>query len=357
VNAQDGIHNALRALNLGALAGGGSFAGVDQGIDITGGPFAVKALADGVITRLTPSGSGWPGQGALLVYRLTSGPYAGRFVYIAEDFNPDPSLRVGSPVKQGQQLGIATGSGEAPGIEAGFADPQGHAFGSPHGGPQPLGQAFLNYVENVSAGTAGAAAEFGTGSASLGLLPSLGPFPTSVHQAAQELTGAGRVVSGAGSAAVGGSKTGGAPSNYFEEAALFFPCLLELTGGRLPLIGGLIKKSEVTSDCEQLASDFLFRTLEIVGGFLLLLVGLILLGRQFGLRPPTAAPLYGTALKAEDASSEAFQLEPGEAAHYERQRTSRPGIPRGRRRRVSLPADRPPPRRTPRSTPSEEVPF
>ncbi len=110
----------------GALVGRGArFAGIDQGIDFTGGPFPVYALGDGKITRIERSGSGWPGQGAVLNYQIETGPAAGRYVYVAEDFAPDPSLKVGSKVSKGGILGLATGSGLAPGIEIGWADASG----------------------------------------------------------------------------------------------------------------------------------------------------------------------------------------------------------------------------------------
>ena len=71
---------------LSALTTGGKFAGTDQGIDITGGPFGVRAIGSGVVTRLLRSGSGWPGEGALLVYQITEdSPLKGRYVFVAED--------------------------------------------------------------------------------------------------------------------------------------------------------------------------------------------------------------------------------------------------------------------------------
>lgn len=124
------------------------FAGIDQGIDFTG-KGQVLALDKGVITKVQPHGSGWPGEGALLTYRLLSGTHAGETVYVAEDFRPISSLHVGSPVQKGQVLGEATGSWKAPGIEIGWADAQGHAlaplYPNPHS-PKPEGTAFYNFV-------------------------------------------------------------------------------------------------------------------------------------------------------------------------------------------------------------------
>src|SRR5579859_5063258 len=102
------------------LVPGATFAGPDQGLDFTGRA-PVYALGPGIITRLQSSGSGWPGQCGILVYLLTGGPSAGRYIYTAEDFSPAAGLAVGQKIKQGQQIGLATGAGLAPGIETGFA--------------------------------------------------------------------------------------------------------------------------------------------------------------------------------------------------------------------------------------------
>jgi hypothetical protein len=143
------------APNYGALVSSSAgMQGIDQGIDFTASsPFDIYALASGTVTRLVPSGSGWPGaggagSGALLVYRLGSGPYAGQNVYVAENFVPAAGLHVHSPVTAGQILG--TSPGAYPGIEAGFADAAGHAYGSSTGGPQPQGKTFDSYVQSLS---------------------------------------------------------------------------------------------------------------------------------------------------------------------------------------------------------------
>lgn len=143
----------------GALIGGNAvFAGVDQGIDFTGaGP--VYALGPGTVTRNEPSGSGWPGAGALLTYLVSGGALKGKTVYVAEDFKAASNIATGSPVHAGQVIGYATGAGLAPGIETGYADSSGRAFGSPTGGPQPQGKAFNYDVQALSSGgTLGAAA-------------------------------------------------------------------------------------------------------------------------------------------------------------------------------------------------------
>lgn len=100
---------------------------VDQGVDYTGSG-AIYALGPGVIEET--QNSGWPG-GAMIVERLTGGPLAGRWVYAAEDINPQ--VRVGQHVTASTVLGQITG-----GIELGMAAP-----------PPNLGQA-LAYVTGQS---------------------------------------------------------------------------------------------------------------------------------------------------------------------------------------------------------------
>lgn len=135
----------------GELVGpGASYAGVDQGIDFTGG-FDVYALDRAVITRVSRGGSGWPGEGAVVNYRLLSGPAAGRYVYVAEDFAPRSGLRPGMIVQRGESIGRATGSGKAPGIEVGWAQPSGIPLAprpAPRPAPQytPQGENFRQFV-------------------------------------------------------------------------------------------------------------------------------------------------------------------------------------------------------------------
>jgi hypothetical protein len=106
-----------------------NFAGHDQGVDYRG-TGSVPALADAVVTRVQAN-SGWPGAGgkgtgSIVVYKVTSGPYRGRHVYVAE--NITPRVKVGQRVSAGQPIAIAHGA--YPYTESGWADANGRAIGT-----------------------------------------------------------------------------------------------------------------------------------------------------------------------------------------------------------------------------------
>lgn len=143
---------------------GAAFAGVDQGIDFTGG-FDIFALDDGIVTRLVKHGSGWSGDGAVMVYRLTGGSESGRYVYIAEDIVFNAGLGVGSTLTKGTKIARATGSGHAPGIECGWATAAGLPAAQPPALGTPEGYSFLSYVKSgatAAGGTSGNPASGGS---------------------------------------------------------------------------------------------------------------------------------------------------------------------------------------------------
>src|SRR5215813_9796044 len=90
---------------------------IDMGVDYTGaGP--LYALGSGTITNVY--NSGWPG-GRFISLKLDKGPYAGKYVFYAENINP--KVKVGQHVQAGQLIGTAVGS--YPFIEVGWAAPPG----------------------------------------------------------------------------------------------------------------------------------------------------------------------------------------------------------------------------------------
>ena len=89
---------------------------IDQGVDYKGSG-EIGALGDGVVTEVSRS-AGWPG-GGYVQYKLTSGPYAGKYVYYAE--NVTPVVHVGEVVHAGQPIVKLHG-----GMEMGFAAGPGH---------------------------------------------------------------------------------------------------------------------------------------------------------------------------------------------------------------------------------------
>jgi hypothetical protein len=95
---------------------------IDQGVDYTGSG-TLGALGQGVVTQVVQTGSGWEG-GGFVEYKLTAGPYAGRYVYYAEGVTPTVSvgqtLRPGQPVAtiipgapHGIEIGWGSGNGES----------------------------------------------------------------------------------------------------------------------------------------------------------------------------------------------------------------------------------------------------
>jgi len=97
-----------------------AFNGIDMGVDFKGkGP--IPMFADGEIVRVVRSGSGWPGEGGLIVVQCDSGPMARHPIYTAEDIAIPPGNTVGKRLKKGELLATATGSNKAPGIEIGWA--------------------------------------------------------------------------------------------------------------------------------------------------------------------------------------------------------------------------------------------
>jgi hypothetical protein len=93
VGVADGYANPLRAVS------GLTAERVDEGVDY-GGSGPIYALGDGVVTSTTGS---WP-DGTFISYRLTSGPAAGKTVYVAE--NVTPTVTVGQTVTLNTVVGI-----------------------------------------------------------------------------------------------------------------------------------------------------------------------------------------------------------------------------------------------------------
>lgn len=101
---------------------------IDMGVDYAGsGP--ILALADGTVTMASDHDSGppscwgrtcWP-IGEIVVYRLSDGPFAGKYVYVAENITVD--VRQAQTVKAGQQ--IATAHDRSPHLETGWASGRG----------------------------------------------------------------------------------------------------------------------------------------------------------------------------------------------------------------------------------------
>ncbi|MBV8943261.1 MAG: hypothetical protein JO240_16170 [Solirubrobacterales bacterium] len=101
---------------------------IDMGVDYAGaGP--IRALGKGRVTMASDHDSGpvscwgrtcWPG-GGVVVYRLLAGPFAGKYVYVAEDITV--RVKRGQIVRAGQR--IATLHDQFPYMETGWASGKG----------------------------------------------------------------------------------------------------------------------------------------------------------------------------------------------------------------------------------------
>lgn len=88
---------------------------IDQGVDYAGsGP--ILALGSGRVIKATDMDPGWL-DGGVVVYRLSQGPFAGKYVYVAE--NITVHVKAGQTVRAGQK--IATLHDAYPYLEMGWA--------------------------------------------------------------------------------------------------------------------------------------------------------------------------------------------------------------------------------------------
>jgi hypothetical protein len=109
---------------------------IDQGVDYSGSG-TIGALGPAVVTQVVPSGSGWEG-GGYVEYKLTAGPYAGRYVFAAEGVTP--TVSVGQTLSPGQPVATII-PGASTGVEIGFAAGVGQsAYASRYGGGYSEGQ-------------------------------------------------------------------------------------------------------------------------------------------------------------------------------------------------------------------------
>lgn len=91
----------------------------DMGVDIClPARAAINAIGNGTVLGISPN---WYLTQPYLWYRLTSGPYAGQVIYVAEQITP--VVTVGQTVTAGQPIATFAASGTC--IEMGWGDPAG----------------------------------------------------------------------------------------------------------------------------------------------------------------------------------------------------------------------------------------
>lgn len=126
----------------------------DQGVDYKPDiPEPVRAIGDGTVVY-SSAATGWPG-GAFISYKLTSGPAAGRIVFVAEHLTG--LTRAGRTVRAGER--IATAWPGYPWTEWGWAACSGDLpavqyNGAPDGTPMAGGLAFARFMRELGAGSA-----------------------------------------------------------------------------------------------------------------------------------------------------------------------------------------------------------
>ena len=246
------------------IFGPSNYAGVDQGVDFRGAG-QIPALGPATVTDVGRAHIIEGGTYPYVVYRLDSGPYRGRYVYVAENFVP--AVHVGQHLKEGQSMGAALGS--YPFIEIGFnKTPQGWNAVAPLGGATATGQAMKRYI--------------------YGLIGTAPPVTVPFNPAQAVLN----QVNVAGSDPIQGAiNTGRSVAD---------------------LIGRLLDPA------------FWLRALELVGGFLIAMLGLYLLARQAGVagvpQPPTPGLSEGTIRD--------LQEPPGIEGHKPAYRRSTEGVKR-----------------------------
>ncbi len=117
----------------------------DMGVDfcLAGGE-PIRAVGDGVVIGIFPN---WFRHQPYVWYRLTDGPYAGRFVYVAEQITRIP--RVGTYIRAGQPVAYYKRSGTC--IEMGWSSTKGSTLahftsGYREGQVTPAGVDFARFL-------------------------------------------------------------------------------------------------------------------------------------------------------------------------------------------------------------------
>ncbi len=124
----------------------------DMGVDFCLAPVEpIRALADGIVTGISPD---WFKHQPYLWYQVLDGPYAGRYVYIAEQITR--LAHIGTQLTTGQPLASYNKSGTC--IETGWSAADGSTLaqattGYPEGQVTPGGVSFAHFL--ISLGVEG----------------------------------------------------------------------------------------------------------------------------------------------------------------------------------------------------------
>lgn len=214
----------------------GNFAGVDQGVDFRGAG-AIPALGTGVVTDVGTSSIIEGGRYPYVIYKLTSGPYKGHYIYVVENFVP--KVKKGTKLVAGKVIGIA--AGKYPYTETGFNktakgwNPSAALSASNPHGSTPAGNtmnSFIHGVAGIHGGGGGVLDTVGTVGKDLAI-GAVDPFS---------------LVSSGASAATGaiGNATGIHPEAWVSEAiAKGLDALAIVGGGFIFILGFTLTAADI----------------------------------------------------------------------------------------------------------------
>lgn len=120
----------------------------DQGVDLSLSPGdPIRAIGDAQIVGVIDN---WFQGQPFLWYKLLSGPKAGHYVYVAEQFKP--SVRIGDTVRAGDVIGTYASSGTS--LETGWATSTGQTLarattGYTEGQVTPAGSSFKSFLQSL----------------------------------------------------------------------------------------------------------------------------------------------------------------------------------------------------------------
>ncbi len=245
---------------------------IDMGVDYSMAPGSlIAAIGEGRVTAIEPN---WYAGQPLLAYQLTSGPMAGKSIYLAEQI--EPLVAAGEHIKAGQPIARYAPSGT--GIETGWAQASGEPLAKVAGGYREgelttAGREMSAFLERLGAPGGTTEGRKAEGSANpLGLIS--GPISAGASLAGEVAGGIGSLIAkGAGAA---------------DEAA-----------GSAAKAGGELVGREIVEAVRPTAEEITLYAVLLLGGAGLVIMGVLQLFNRAPARPRgIAATLRGPIARA-----------------------------------------------------------